>query len=259
MLVDPVDAVRRSAAEQLVMACRIDQDRCPNRQRHHLVGVCSSNVPNLLNQQPRLGGQRGGEGNGKEEGRGEEKERLREEAVVAGGQAKSSVDSGGGSLERGLDICGLWLSLVLVPQMRECLEGSYRSRLLALHMAEAIFRLSLVNPAVLSGVVVPTLIWGLEDRLPNVRLMAARSVDNILTHAAMSEWSHPEGEGGTPGWGWACGWEEVQQRLETLQREDSDRDVQYFAGQALRYKYGWGGIDGVSRGIDGETYSPVNT
>lgn len=32
--------------------------------------------------------------------------------------------------------CGLWLRLVMLPLMRECVEGSYRSRLLALHMTQ---------------------------------------------------------------------------------------------------------------------------
>lgn len=32
--------------------------------------------------------------------------------------------------------CGLWLRLVMVPLMRECLEGSYRGKLLALHMTQ---------------------------------------------------------------------------------------------------------------------------
>ncbi|CAM9635875.1 unnamed protein product, partial [Discosporangium mesarthrocarpum] len=85
--------------------------------------------------------------------------------------------------------CGLWLCLVLVPQMQDCLEGSYRKRLLVLHMAQALFRLGLVNPAVLGGVVVPALMRGLEDRLPNVRLMAAHAADNIMTFVAMLEWS----------------------------------------------------------------------
>lgn len=39
MLFDRVDAVRRTAAEQLVMAARIDLDRCPSRPRHHVPGV----------------------------------------------------------------------------------------------------------------------------------------------------------------------------------------------------------------------------
>lgn len=32
--------------------------------------------------------------------------------------------------------CGLWLRLVIVPLMAECLQGTYRSRLLALHMTQ---------------------------------------------------------------------------------------------------------------------------
>lgn len=32
--------------------------------------------------------------------------------------------------------CGLWLRLVIVPLMAECLEGSYRTKLLALHMTQ---------------------------------------------------------------------------------------------------------------------------
>ncbi|CAM9635803.1 unnamed protein product, partial [Discosporangium mesarthrocarpum] len=54
MLLDPVDTVRRSAAEQLVVAACIDQDRCPNRHRHrhHTGGVCGRPIPHLL-QEPR--------------------------------------------------------------------------------------------------------------------------------------------------------------------------------------------------------------
>ena len=32
--------------------------------------------------------------------------------------------------------CGLWLRLVIMPLVVECLEGSYRTKLLALHMAQ---------------------------------------------------------------------------------------------------------------------------
>lgn len=32
--------------------------------------------------------------------------------------------------------CGLWLRLVMVPLMKDCLEGPYRGRLLALHMIQ---------------------------------------------------------------------------------------------------------------------------
>ncbi|CAM9837097.1 unnamed protein product, partial [Laminaria digitata] len=40
MLHDRVDSVRRSAAEQLIMAARIDLDRCPSRLFHHVPGAC---------------------------------------------------------------------------------------------------------------------------------------------------------------------------------------------------------------------------
>ncbi|CAN0556829.1 unnamed protein product, partial [Ectocarpus sp. 12 AP-2014] len=40
MLFDRVDAVRRSAAEQVIMAARIDLDRCPLRLFHHVPGAC---------------------------------------------------------------------------------------------------------------------------------------------------------------------------------------------------------------------------
>lgn len=32
--------------------------------------------------------------------------------------------------------CGLWLRLVIMPLIRECLDGSYRTKLLALHMTQ---------------------------------------------------------------------------------------------------------------------------
>lgn len=54
MLLDQVDAVRRSAAEQLMMAARIDLDRCPARLLHHIQGACSrqSGLPRLSSSVP---------------------------------------------------------------------------------------------------------------------------------------------------------------------------------------------------------------
>lgn len=191
---------------------------------------------------------------------------------------------------------------------------------------QASFRLGVTTPAVMSSVLVPTLLRGLSDRLQNVRLTAARVADDILSVAAMSEWPPPAGrdaattaaaraavasaatitstatpsacenqannsrnddqDGSTMVWsvrgettpsgafdeahhngdmdgavtaarrlendirvdaggdgrraggcGWGCGWADVESRLEFLSREDSDRDVAYFAKQALKPKW----------------------
>lgn len=51
----------------------------------------------------------------------------------------------------------------------------------------------------MSSVVVPVLLRGLRDPLPNVRLSAARVADDILSVAAMSSWPPPGGRrGGSP-------------------------------------------------------------
>lgn len=51
-------------------------------------------------------------------------------AAAAAAAAASGVplDRAGG--------CGLWLRLVIMPLIRECLDGSYRTKLLALHMTQ---------------------------------------------------------------------------------------------------------------------------
>lgn len=49
----------------------------------------------------------------------------------------------------------------------------------------------------MSSVLVPTLLRGLSDRLPNVRLTAARVADDIVSVAAMSAWPPPEGRSAT--------------------------------------------------------------
>lgn len=272
MLFDRVDAVRRAAAEQLVMAARIDLDRCPSRPRHHVPGVVcyggddrlpplalsprSPHPPSPLpmvglrpelqlarsqdcvspTQTPTqdavffhplgeieealdqdLGGKQGAVGLAQEggnwarraqeaEGRAEARSSFVQNAsggVVAressdgidlqpcsassdvsareadaslaletptpltlspvgqGGVLKSAGVSGEvsdeacGALDRlgvGSETdfasrdrtraCGLWLRLVMVPLMRECLAGSYRGRLLALHMTQVSKKLS---------------------------------------------------------------------------------------------------------------------
>lgn len=45
--------------------------------------------------------------------------------------------------------------------------------------------------------IVPVLLRGLRDRLPNVRLSAARVADDILSVAAVSSWPPPGGRNGT--------------------------------------------------------------
>ena len=49
----------------------------------------------------------------------------------------------------------------------------------------------------MSAVIVPVLLRGLCDRLPNVRLSAARVADDILSVAAISSWPPPGGRSGT--------------------------------------------------------------
>lgn len=175
---------------------------------------------------------------------------------------------------------------------------------------QALFRFGVTTPAVMSSVVVPTLMRGLSDTLPNVRLTAARIADDILKVAAMSSWPPPTGRGnydvghgdssgcgdgegamgdgtGVPaevgsgrrssqsntgrdgvsqggdassasaasggdarvdarwgsglqenaGVGWGCGWAAVETRLEALSKMDPDRDVSYFASQAVKPKW----------------------
>lgn len=48
----------------------------------------------------------------------------------------------------------------------------------------------------MSAVIVPVLLRGLSDRLPNVRLSAARVADDILSVAAISSWPPPGGRNG---------------------------------------------------------------
>lgn len=152
---------------------------------------------------------------------------------------------------------------------------------------QAMFRFGVTTPAVMSSVIVPVLLRGLSDALPNVRLTAARVADDVLTLAVMSSWPPPRGRGGgvlragrSRVWddaddenasvsprvmegsggggggggaeggacggdasarsrraGWGCGWDVVDARLETLSRFDRDRDVAYFATQALKPKW----------------------
>lgn len=240
MLFDRVDAVRKATAEQLVMAARIDLERCPWRLRHHMPGgacyqsarhlpdltlsprcpssplppvdlrlefqpaysqscpsaeralqssvqVVTSNevemrqadaISSSSARQPVDGGsalwglgdgddatRRGsGSGDGHPFSLGAiapqadtpvsssdipetpttiaatDSEHHEVGGVVAtngGGKGWTSSfgESQGDSLDR-TTVCGLWLRLVLVPLMRECLEGSYRGRLLALHMTQ---------------------------------------------------------------------------------------------------------------------------
>ncbi len=170
--------------------------------------------------------------------------------------------------------------------------------------SQAAFRLGVTTPAVMSSVLVPVLLRGLGDQLPNVRLTAARVADDILSVAALSSWPPPggrargkgqareeemvsggEGDGGGGGdaerspdaalqpaicgggegdgdggvdnfvvvtaeaaggsggvrggdwWGWGCGWEEVERKLEAVSAGDPDRDAAYFATQALKPKW----------------------
>lgn len=171
---------------------------------------------------------------------------------------------------------------------------------------QAAFRLGVTTPAVMSSLIVPVLLRGLADPLPNVRLTAGRVTDDVLSVAAMSSWPSPggrsrgrchasgrgdtaatiaadeeaetaaiteegsadivdgavdlhgtgdDGDGARAGgdrgevkdgdddghdsggeW-WGCGWEEVELRLEDLSRGDPDRDVAFFAAQALKPKW----------------------
>lgn len=48
----------------------------------------------------------------------------------------------------------------------------------------------------MSAVIVPVLLRGLSDRLPNVRLSAARVADDVLSVAAISSWPPPGGRNG---------------------------------------------------------------
>lgn len=243
MLLDQVDAVRRSTAEQLIMAARIDLDRCQHRLLHHVPGACSrqsglpvlpSSAPLSLpvaaavaekgradvptrggqvagpestslglslekdndsasttfaaadseeasgNEGPQAGGAVGGvdgestglastvaanspvdwggsNGEDTDGGHGVAEDRIEEPlgGLVAvadaadGGASPPSPSSPGRQIggaageEEGrvepLDragSCGLWLRLVIMPLVVECLEGSYRTKLLALHMAQ---------------------------------------------------------------------------------------------------------------------------
>lgn len=178
MLFDRVDAVRRSAAEQLVMAARIDLDRCPARLLHHIPGACSGEtpLPSVLHRpsSPAFSAPSELEPNSKlspnsvvtdseckdsveaavdsdravkgeemscsdegtprnDMGKYMDKSTVdctsdRVEAQASGEEWDSSRDRAGA--------CGLWLRLVVVPLMRECLETSYRGKLLALHMTQ---------------------------------------------------------------------------------------------------------------------------
>lgn len=248
MLSDQVDAVRRSAAEQLIMAARIDLDRCPARLQHHVPGACSSqsdlpalssssvpltppasaavvpaaekrkadvpergsvestrlvgiendSAPGLATGSDAASGEGGfradgsaveldgenagfavataaaavipvGEGGGNGEGTDyghrvaeNGSEELAVAATAAEGEASppSPSSSSPKRLERAagaaeedegvvradvfnavepLDrvrACGLWLRLVIMPLVVECLDGLYRTKLLALHMAQ---------------------------------------------------------------------------------------------------------------------------
>lgn len=65
-----------------------------------------------------------------------------------------------------------------------------------MHTLQAAFRLGVTTPAVMSAVIVPVLLRGLCDRLPNVRLSAARVAEDILSVAAISSWPPPGGRSG---------------------------------------------------------------
>lgn len=153
MLFDQVDAVRRSTAEQLIMAARIDLDRCPTRLLHHVPGACSretSLLPSLSPPTPCSLSPRSppvvAEGVGGPGGAG--LAYPPEEGEVAGCGGLSGVVGdrlevdvpaggwGGVEVEDRAGACGLWLRLAIMPLVRECLEGSYRSKLLALHMTQ---------------------------------------------------------------------------------------------------------------------------
>lgn len=226
MLFDRVDAVRRSAAEQLIMAARIDLDRCPLRLLHHVPGACpgqDGGLPSLssspsaaaaaavtiagvapdaeagsaggpivpLNgegETPPLatggaveaaagaGGSSGSlaaeetsasplPGNGGDDAEVRIEEPPNGEGAAAATAEKTpgggERDSGGAPAREGLDVggggdgggarsgavpveepwdragaCGLWLRMVIVPLLVECLDGSYRTKLLALHMTQ---------------------------------------------------------------------------------------------------------------------------
>lgn len=266
MLFDRVDSVRRSAAEQLVMAARIDLDRCPSRLLHHIPGACSRQpaLPTLSQPLPPIpaaggrtaalpaisvagpgsavagsrdadavasgeqvlasnisGSAAGLDGNGNTglagpvaeagssgslvseaaasakpgggdgktgkdadddaddddddeaartkveeqslggddtgafeegsppplpspscspEGQATGEDAVLRETVRAGSEeAEGRISRGGVMAVEPLDRaagCGLWLRLVIMPLMTECLEGSYRTKLLALHMTQ---------------------------------------------------------------------------------------------------------------------------
>lgn len=160
-----------------------------------------------------------------------------------------------------------------------------------LRFLQAAFRLGVTTPAVMSRLVVPALLCGLADSVPNVRLTAARVADDVLSVAAMSSWPPPDGRSGSfngerdiidaSPWGsrmpseatgdavhdgnasdtvassgglgsgsesvghgsqgggawWGCGWKKVELKLEALSGRDPDRDVAYFAAQALKPRW----------------------
>lgn len=146
----------------------------------------------------------------------------------------------------------------------------------------------------MSRLVVPALLHGLADSVPNVRLTAARVADDVLSVAAMSSWPPPAGRSGSfhgerdiidasswcsrmpseaseasgdavddgnssdtvassggigsgsesvghgsqeGGDWWGCGWKKVELMLEALSGRDPDRDVAYFAAQALKPRW----------------------
>ena len=250
MLHDRVDSVRRSAAEQLIMAARIDLDRCPSRPYHHVPGACrkqaslpaisrlplppppppplsmlllppngSSVVPvptdsekysesdsvspdvvadsapesmaeseaNSVNasvkesvansvadsmadqvtdpvvdsavgaeentgvafskpdNSDRENNNSGGEKTPEASSSSSSSEQPRRDvsASLVGGKGRSAAMAAAAAAAEATGIpldraggCGLWLRLVIMPLMQECLDGSYRTKLLALHMTQ---------------------------------------------------------------------------------------------------------------------------
>ena len=186
MLFDRVDAVRRSAAEQLVMAARIDLDRCPARHLHHVPGACTreTRLPSLRPRQPSpepnptsaahsvtepvqqgVDAADAGPGQGEEDLASDPNATMPPQGVKEGDEstfeyrvdARTCVGAspqteddpprapeGSGEVGEGAEVCprdrggacGMWLRLVMAPLMRECLEASYRGKLLALHMTQ---------------------------------------------------------------------------------------------------------------------------
>lgn len=156
------------------MAARVDLDRCPTRLLHHVPGACSRETrllpslsllplppppPSLSSAADNTAAAAGLGGDGvvraEEESGGIEElacggrvagcsssgivgDRL--EVNVPGGNSSGRV--GGGrrrtevEVENRAGACGLWLRLVIMPLMKECLAGSYRCKLLALHMTQ---------------------------------------------------------------------------------------------------------------------------